>query len=221
MRTSSWQISLFITDLSSAVLSWCIFFYLRQEIIEGKTFHPDSNFYWGMLILPILWLLFYFIQGTYYEVRRLFRIKIFNLTTTASVFGSIVLFFALLLDDEVRSYNDYYQLFLLLFLIHYSCTLVPRIFLVTLLISSIRIRGAGFKTLIIGGNEKALELYQEISLHPKNVNNFVGFVNVNGKDKLLEPFIPKVFFYKETIYYTSKIILFDMFRSHYVFAYEP
>ncbi len=190
MRTSAWQISLFITDLISAVLSWCIFFYLRQELIEGKTFHPDANFYWGMLILPILWLLFYFIQGTYYEVRRLFRIKIFNLTTTASVFGSIVLFFALLLDDEVRTYNDYYQLFLLLFLIHYSCTLVPRIFLVTLLISSIRIRGAGFKTLIIGGNEKALELYQEISLHPKNVNNFVGFVNVNGKDKLLEPFIP-------------------------------
>ncbi|MBM3418373.1 MAG: sugar transferase [Bacteroidetes bacterium] len=189
MHTKTWKISLFSADLISAVSSWCIFFYLRKELIEGQSFYPDENFYYGAIMLPILWLLFYFMQGTYHEVRRLFRIKILNLTTIASVFGSIVLFFTLLLDDKVRSYSDYYQLFLLVFITHYLCTLMPRLIIVTLLISSIRKKGSGFKTLIIGGNEKALDLFQEISTHPKNVNDFIGFVNVNGKDRLLEPYI--------------------------------
>jgi exopolysaccharide biosynthesis polyprenyl glycosylphosphotransferase len=69
-------------------------------------------------------------------------------------------------------------------------TLLPRLLIVTLLIKNIRKKGGGFKTLFIGGNEKALDLYQEISSHPKNVNEFVGFVNVNGKDKLLGTYIP-------------------------------
>lgn len=136
--------------------------------------------------MPLVWILFYFIQGTYHDVRRHFRIKIFNLTLVSSILGTVVLFFTLILDDNVNSYRDYYQLFLLLFGIHFLITLLPRLLIVTFLIIKIRTKGQGFKTLIIGGNEKALELYQEISSHPKNVNEFVGFVNVNGKDRLLD-----------------------------------
>ena len=189
MENKTLKFILAISDLSSALISWCLFFYLRQEVIERRSFQMDENFFRGILILPVFWLLFYFIQGTYYEVKRHFRLKIINLTLTASLIGSIVLFFALILDDDVKTYNDYYQLFILLFLTHFSLTLLPRLFIITLLINSIRKKGGGFKTLVIGGNEKALELYQEISMHPKNVNDFIGFVNVNGKDKLLEPHI--------------------------------
>lgn len=190
MKTKGWKFILLFSDLVSAVFSWISFFYLRQEWIEKKQFNSDSNFFIGLLILPLFWVFFYFIQGTYYDVRRQFRIKIFNLTTIASILGTIILFFSLILDDNVRSYRDYYQLFFLLFGIHFLTTLLPRLLIVTLLIKNIRKKGGGFKTLFIGGNEKALELYQEISSHPKNVNEFVGFVNVNGKDKLLGTYIP-------------------------------
>ena len=189
MKTKVWKFSLILVDLVSAIFSWCCFFYLRQEWIEKKSFHPDTNFVIGLTVLPVFWLLFYFIQGTYHDVRRHFRIKIFSYTTVSSIFGSVFLFFTLILDDNVQSYRNYYQLFILLFGIHYLSTLFPRLLIITLLIKLIRKRGAGFKTLVIGGNEKALELFQEISSHPKNVNEFVGFVNVNGKDKLLEPYV--------------------------------
>jgi exopolysaccharide biosynthesis polyprenyl glycosylphosphotransferase len=189
MKTKGWKFALIVSDLVSAIFAWCCFFYFRQELIENKSFNPDSNFFIGLSILPVFWLLFYFIQGTYHDVRRHFRIKIFNYTTVSSIVGSILLFFTLILDDHVESYRNYYQLFILLFGIHYVSTLLPRMLIVTLLITAIRKHGGGFKTLVIGGNEKALELFQEISTHPKNVNEFVGFVNVNGKDKLLEPYI--------------------------------
>jgi exopolysaccharide biosynthesis polyprenyl glycosylphosphotransferase len=190
MKTKVWKFILILSDLVSGIFSWFCFFYLRQEWIEKKEFNVDSNFLIGLFILPLFWVLFYFIQGTYHDVRRHFRIKIFNLTIVASILGTIALFFTLILDDNVKSYRDYYQLFFLLFGIHFLLTLLPRLLIVTFLIKKIRTKGGGFKTLIIGGNEKAMELYQEISSHPKNVNEFVGFANVNGKDKLLESYIP-------------------------------
>jgi FlaA1/EpsC-like NDP-sugar epimerase len=115
MKTKVWKFILILSDLVSGIFSWFCFFYLRQEWIEKKEFNVDSNFLIGLFILPLFWILFYFIQGTYHDVRRHFRIKIFNLTIVASILGTIALFFTLILDDNVKSYRDYYQLFFLLF----------------------------------------------------------------------------------------------------------
>jgi exopolysaccharide biosynthesis polyprenyl glycosylphosphotransferase len=49
----------------------------------------------------------------------------------------------------------------------------------------------GFPTIIVGGNAKALSLYEEIrAAGQMNGYQFVGFVRINGKDDLLEPFMP-------------------------------
>jgi exopolysaccharide biosynthesis polyprenyl glycosylphosphotransferase len=112
------------------------------------------------------------------------------LSLAASFFGTIVLFFTLLLDDEVRSYQNYYQLTLWLFFIHLSITSLGRIIFTTLLIKYIRAAGHGFKTLIIGGNEKAVEIYQELLAAPNMINDFVGFIQVNGRDNLLSTQLP-------------------------------
>ncbi|MEY3100672.1 MAG: hypothetical protein RIS63_1576, partial [Bacteroidota bacterium] len=118
------------------------------------------------------------------------RLKVINLSLAASFFGTIVLFFTLLLDDEVRSYQNYYQLTLWLFFIHLSITSLGRIIFTTLLIKYIRAAGHGFKTLIIGGNEKAVEIYQELLAAPNMINDFVGFIQVNGRDNLLSTQLP-------------------------------
>jgi exopolysaccharide biosynthesis polyprenyl glycosylphosphotransferase len=114
------------------------------------------------------------------------------LSLAASFFGTIVLFFTLLLDDKVRSYQNYYQLTLWLFFIHLSITALGRIIFTTLLIKYIRAAGHGFKTLIIGGNEKAVEIYQELLAAPNMINDFVGFIQVNGRDNLLSSQLPHI-----------------------------
>jgi exopolysaccharide biosynthesis polyprenyl glycosylphosphotransferase len=114
------------------------------------------------------------------------------MTFLSSLAGSILIFFALLLDDDVRGYQDYYQSFLLLFGIHFTSSVSVRLILTSILVSTVRKKGQGFKTLIVGGNEKALEIYQELINLPKNVNEFVGYVNINGVDHLLKDFIPNL-----------------------------
>jgi len=187
MKDRFWIAFLVCIDLITASSSWGLFFYMRQVQIEHKAFHADQNFWLGILCLPFFWFLFYVFQGTYHEIRRLFRLKVLNLTLAASFFGTLVLFFALLLDDQVQSYQNYYQLTIWLFIIHLALTSLGRILFTTILIKYIKAAGHGFKTLIIGGNERAIEIYQELLSAPNMINNFVGFIQVNGRDNLLSP----------------------------------
>lgn len=55
-------------------------------------------------------------------------------------------------------------------------------------------RRIGFNTLLIGGNERAIAIHQEIEgLHKSPGNRFVGFVNVNGGDQhLTESGLPRL-----------------------------
>ncbi len=189
MKARGWVSLFLIVDWFSAVLAWSLFFYFRKTILEGSEFKADSNFYSGVLIIPFAWIFLYFLQGTYIEIKRIFRLKILTLTLVASAIGTILIFFTLLLDDIVSSYQNYYLSLLLLFLLHFSFTSLFRLSIGTFLIQFIRRPGNGFKTLIIGGNEKALEIYNEINSHPKNINSFIGYVNVNGKDRLLDGYL--------------------------------
>lgn len=76
--------------------------------------------------------------------------------------GVIILFFALLLDDEVGSYKDYYYSLLTLFFLQYFLTVVVRIFFITHLKTLIRKKIIGFKTIIVGNTKLALDIYHEI-----------------------------------------------------------
>jgi exopolysaccharide biosynthesis polyprenyl glycosylphosphotransferase len=178
-------------DLITAALSWGLFYVYRKTNIEGEEFTLNQTFVLGILLIPILWTIFYAVQGTYVDVRRLYRLKIVSLTSFATVFGSIVLFFALLLDDDVHTYRNYYRSLLTLTVLHFSITLTCRLILTSIVVKRIHDRKDGFKTLLIGGSEKAVSIYQEInSLEKSSGNQFIGFINLNGIDKLLEDKLP-------------------------------
>ena len=190
MKNSPWIFLFLISDYLSSLISWAIFFFLRKIWIENEPFRIDDNFWLGLFLIPIFWMFLYFVQGTYLEMRRMFRLKMLNLTISGSIVGSLIIFFAIILDDQVRSYEGYYWNLLILFCVHFLSTAIPRLFINTLLVHSIRRPNKGFKTLIIGGTEKAIDIYEEIQKNSKNVNSFIGYVNMNGSDRKLDDIIP-------------------------------
>jgi len=190
MKNSPWIYLFLISDYLSSVISWSAFFYLRKTWIEKQDFYPDDKFWLGIMIIPVFWMCIYFIQGTYFEMRRMFRLKLLNLTLSASILGSLIIFFAIILDDQVRGYEGYYFNLLILFFVHFSFTCSPRLLINTVLIHSIRAKGKGFKTIIIGGTVKAVEILEEINKNPKKVNTFIGYVNMNGHDRKLDDVLP-------------------------------
>jgi exopolysaccharide biosynthesis polyprenyl glycosylphosphotransferase len=173
-----------LADFLSAALAWTILNYYRKTHIDeapGPTF--DNQFYLSVFILPLIWVLVYYLSGSYNNVLRKSRINEFVQTFTLSIIGVTVLFFVLLLDDSVVSYRSYYKLYFVLFSSHFLITSVFRLVLSTTTNRKIHKREFGFNTILIGSNERALKLLREINALKYGIGNeIIGFVHIEGKN---------------------------------------
>jgi exopolysaccharide biosynthesis polyprenyl glycosylphosphotransferase len=184
-----------IVDFTTAMLAWACFFIYRKSL-EGKNIDneiiSDPNFWYGVLIIPIGWLLFYSIFDKYKDIYRLSRLATLARTFFLSFFGVVFLFFTLILDDFVTNYRTYYASFLTLFSLHFAFTAIARMYILTRASQRLKAGKITYNTLIIGGNRNALELYQEISSLKKGLGHkFIGFIDTNGvSENLLQNHLP-------------------------------
>ena len=87
--------------------SWCLFFLFRKTDIDPTPFEDvnqlfsDSNFWWGLFLVPLGWLMLYTIQGSYRNVLRKSRLKELGETAIASLIG--VLFTVLKRGSPVKA----------------------------------------------------------------------------------------------------------------------
>lgn len=185
-----WQVFKYLLgDILAAAIAWSLFYFFRKAYIEPLKFggeitlHVDENFYKGLFFIPLFWIVIYYLTGTYKNIYRKSRLKEFIQTLLITIIGVIVLFFALLLDDEIVSYKTYYQLTAALFILHFTYTFFIRFTLSSITNYKIHNRLIGFDTLLIGSNENALRLYEEMENQPKSSGNkFIGFVHVDEKN---------------------------------------
>ncbi len=204
----TWQVAKYLFfDVLAAAISWVIFFVYRKAIIEPQRFGIDipiefnNRFFLGLIFIPVFWITIYYITGFYKNIYRRSRLIELGQTFTTSLAGVIVIFFTLILDDFIQSYKNYYQLFFTLFLLHFFFTYVFRLIITTQTIHRIHQRKIGFNTLIIGSNEKALNMFNDMNSQKYPAGNkFVGFVGLeNNNDALLCNYIPKLGKFNEII----------------------
>jgi exopolysaccharide biosynthesis polyprenyl glycosylphosphotransferase len=181
-------------DWFAAVAAWGLFFIYRKTNIEGIPFDyeiiaGDKTFINGLLALPALWIVFYALAGAYRNVYRKSRLRELAQTLLMTLIGVLIIFFALLLDDTVTSYRTYYNTFFTLFTLHFCCTAALRVVLSTKVIHDLKSGRIGFNTILIGSNQKALELLNQMNSEFRSEGHrFVGFVHVDGNnDHLLAP----------------------------------
>jgi len=174
-------------DYFAAMMAW-VCFYLYRTNAEGKEISTrvfdDANFWYGVFIVPLGWILFYWVFDKYKDIYRLSRYATLRRTFFLSVFGVLIIFFTLILDDIITDKSTYYSSIAMLFILHFTLTGSSRMF--TLTRASIRLKSGkiSYNTIIIGGNQKAVELYNEISGLKKSLGyRFIGFVDANGKSK--------------------------------------
>ena len=186
MNTKWWGWLSIFSDWTTAFFSWFLFYFFRKIIIEEVAFKTDQAFMLGLVFIPFCWILLYYLQGSYHEIKRMYRLKSIGLTVSASIIGNTIIFFVLILDDDVKDYTSYYISAALLIGIHFILTIIPRLIIASIIVQQLSLKGKGFRTLLVGGGEKAVDLYNELNQLPKRINHFVGFVNLNGIDKQLE-----------------------------------
>ena len=177
-----------IFDVLSSMIAWSLFFIFRKTSIESGTFEDinavfaDNNFYYGLAIIPLFWLTLYYVQGYYQNIYRKSRLKDFFQTFLTCFLGVVVIFFALLLDDNVTTYKNYYLSFFILFSLHFVLTYLPRLIITTIKVHNVHNHKIFFPTLIVGDGEKALKIYNDLQNEEiTSGNKIIGYINKNGK----------------------------------------
>jgi polysaccharide biosynthesis protein PslA len=185
-----------LADFLSAAAAWGSFFFLRKLMLKetldiAVTMQGDRNLWLGILLIPIAWISFYLLVGSYRDLHKKSRLNEFTTTFVCSIIGSIVLFFLFLLDDVQGSYNYYYKAFLLLLCLHFIITFAARMIVLGIAKRQVLRKQVQFNTLIIGNGPAAVKLYREIHKHAAFFGyQLCGYLtisdNKNGLSKYLK-----------------------------------
>lgn len=197
----------FVVDWIASIVAWTLFYLFRKAHEDLYINYWDRithsfvtpSFWLGVIIIPICWLMLHAVTGAYEKVYQKSRLKELGQTFFITLLGVVVLFFVVILDDEVVSYKSYYQSFIALFALQFLITYIPRLIITTTVISRIRSRKIGFNTLIVGSNDNACAIFKEIEEEVKpSGRRLIGFLNVYDKSEYkLAEYLPRLGSYRE------------------------
>jgi len=175
-----------ISDWLMATLAWTVFFVYRKTSLDQSVesidvILKDPKLHLGLLIIPFFWFCLYLMQGQYSNVFRKSRLTETGQTLLTSAFGTIIIFFALLIND----YNHtYYKSIAALFLIHFTLTAVVRFIITSQNAHKIHRRIYGFNSIIIGSGNKAVQIFNELEGMKKSMGNkFLGYISIEEEEK--------------------------------------
>ena len=157
-----------VSDWLAGAASWTVLFVYRKvmfeqaEALDAALIASDGRYQLGLALVPLFWLVLHALAGMYLKPMKRHRILELGQVTLTTLVGVLVLFFALLLDDAIVSYRQYYASLSVLFLGHGSLTLLGRMIITTRTVKKIHSGQWSFPTLVIGGNERALRTIEEM-----------------------------------------------------------
>ena len=132
------QIAYIIADLLSSEVVWIGFLLFRWLVYEGKVFSvetmliPAFDFVPPLLVYPIACLIIYYLSGYYLRpVHKKYSQELFT-TLACAIIISLSAFFIIIIDDPVQRYQDYWGSLLVLFLMQFIISYIPRVIITCL-----------------------------------------------------------------------------------------
>jgi len=171
-----------LLDYIAAALAWFTLWMYRQHILTKldyldtlRRFHT-RDYINTFLVIPLGWLFAYLMSGTYFDLYRKSRLNEINRTLISCILGCIMVSVIVFANDS-SDYSYFINEFGHYLLIHTIFALVFRLFILYRVKVNLTKGKVGFKTLIIGGNQKAIDIYKQVLDNPKVLGNiFVGFI---------------------------------------------
>ncbi|CAN5183460.1 undecaprenyl-phosphate glucose phosphotransferase [soil metagenome] len=177
-----------LADLIASAASWAGLFVYRKLRFDGYTWANsidelfDNNFLPGVVAVTVFWLLLHFMAGAYTDIYRKSRLTDIYDTARASIAGTVILFFVLLLDDNISNdFKNYYRTLGMLLFLHFSLTVIGRQKVLAFAKWMINTGRVAYTTVLVGSGERAWQTYQDIQSSKKPLGyRFIGYVETNG-----------------------------------------
>ncbi len=185
-----------LSDFLAAALVWFLFFLVRNQLLGFPGLYDDHFFInnairEGLLLLPIAWVLFYFMIGSYGSLYKKSRLQEFTTTCIASLIGCTAIFFIILLNDDQKTLSYYYTIFLTLLALQIGLTFAGRWALLHYAKKQLLSGRIRFNTILVGDLKTASTVFDATESQLRNAGYYYcGSVaaNTNGLHKKI-PFL--------------------------------
>jgi polysaccharide biosynthesis protein PslA len=162
-----------LSDYLSAALVWFLFFLVRNKLLGYPGFREDHFFVnngirEGLVILPLIWVLYYFLIGNYGSLYKKSRLKEFTTTFVSSLMGCTLIFFLILLNDDQKTLSYYYTIFITLVGLQVFFTFAGRWFLLHLAKKQLLAGVIRYNTILVGDTTTAKDIYEATSAQLRN-----------------------------------------------------
>ena len=127
------QLAYILVDILSSLLVWVAFLGFRWLVYEGKVFSVDTilvpmfDFYRPLVLYPLGCLIVYYLSGYYLRPIRKDYGKEFRLTFISALIIALGAFFVIIIDDVVTSYHRYLTSLLVLLVLQFVLSYIPRL----------------------------------------------------------------------------------------------
>ncbi len=176
---------LILLDYIAAALAWFVLWMYREHISTHlpylETLHRFHNrdYLNTLVLIPGGWLFSYLLTGTYFDLYRKSRLNEINRTLISCIIGCIAVAVIVFANDS-SDYSYFINEFGHYLLIHTVIALVFRLFILYQVKLNLTSGKVGFNTLIIGGNQQAINIYKQVLDNPRALGNiFIGFIYSN------------------------------------------
>ena len=187
-RISIWYV---LFDLAGSAVAWALFCLVRNkvEIVAGSGSAISSEvFISGLLAVPVSWSLLFLLTGFYTISFRRSRAEELAYSLAVTIPFVIILFFVLIMYNFITSSKLYFDLLKTLFLLLFTFTYIPRLVITSLTARKVHKGVLGYKTLLIGSNGLAHDIYKRINDEKiRSGNILAGYVSIkNGKSGMFD-----------------------------------
>ncbi|MEO8763493.1 MAG: sugar transferase [Ginsengibacter sp.] len=180
-----------LSDFISAIIAWLIFYSLHK-VSGGQPIQFNERFFWGLLLYPPGFLILNHMFGVYKNIYYKSRVIEMLNTFIIAFSGCVFIIFICMLSGNNIYYIIFYKEFITLFILQFLVTYLSRLLLLSKAHDQLQKGDVWFNTLMIGGNESALQVYHSITTNKEKTGyRICGFMTAgNSIQTGLDEYIP-------------------------------
>jgi len=176
-------------DYLAAAISWILFSIVRKELLreplyQGSHLELNNRFLLAIALLPVLWIVFYFLAGSYSNLYKKSRLNEISTAFFCSITGCILIFFVIVLNDRDHSVHYYYTTLACFVGIQFLVTITGRWILLSIVKKQLLTGRVKFNAILAGDYKTSATLFKETQRQLQRSGiYYTGFVS-NEKNGL-------------------------------------
>lgn len=176
-----------ISDFIASNIAWFIMNLARFHALGKHTFSSlndyltDIHLVIGQIFIPIMWIVIFFYSGYYNNTIMKSRIVELKNSILSTLYGTLIIFFTVMVNDIPINYISYYKLLVILYVSEFTLVYFPRSIITAEQNSKIHRRQKGFSTLVLGNGYYASETIKELNSMPMSMGYIIkGCIRMKG-----------------------------------------